>query len=1110
MNVLLVSQCSKRALAETRRIVDQFAERRGTRTWQTAITKQGLQTLHRLLRSRARKNTAVACHWIRGKNNTELLWIVGNGKMFGPDGAVPTDTTRRDVLRSKDENDWHSGEEIRILAGLAALFHDFGKANAAFQKKLSSRKPVADALRHEWVSLRLFEAFVGNDNDEQWLRRLAGCDERAVPSWLDHVTRDGVGTNAPDPFRRLPPLARLVGWLVVTHHRMPNDKKRGKQAMNSKALTRLPLGIRADWCGARLPDGGTERGQQPPDVQACWSFEKGVPTMSAAWQKRVHKYARRALENGRLRDEAWLGKWDAHVLHLARMVLILADHHYSSLVDPSRRVQGSPGFALAANTRRDTGELNQALDEHLIGVEMHTGRIAKALQTLEQALPRIARHKGFTRRSSDKRFRWQDKAFDLATSQRVQSEKHGFFGINMASTGCGKTLANGRIMYALASPRRGARFSIALGLRSLTLQTGDVYRQRLGLGPEALAVLVGGGAVRQLFEVTTREKEELRQGPLLEQSLEERCGMESAAGLLPDNSYVHFEASGDGGPLNEWLNKSRGANALLQAPVLTCTIDHLVGATEGLRGGRQIAPMLRLMTSDLVLDEPDDFGLEDLPALSRLVHWAGLLGSRVLLSSATLPPSLVEGLFEAYLEGRRVYQNNRGVPDLPLNVSVAWIDEFGAQGGEHGDVAAFMEEHSTWAARRVTHLSKHQETRRRAAIVPVGRKGGPTTEEVASELAKTVHGQVLQLHEHNHVRQAELGVRLSVGLVRMANIVPLVETIRAFARIAAPEQTQIHICSYHSQYPLLLRSELERRLDRVLNRKDPAAIFVDESIRPVLRQQPGDNHIFVVFATAVAEVGRDHDYDWAIVEPSSMRSIIQLAGRVRRHRAGTWDAVNLGLLEANVRHLKHGLTKPAFTKPGFEADTFRLEHHSLYELLDAQQLDRIDATARIVERTSAQPTKNLVDLEHDHLRAVMVADQSGSRRRLPVDHWWTSRAHLSGELQRCQPFRDDPRGRDRFYLAYEQGDEAAQLFRFERDGTQTPVSYLVHEHAFVCAPGVHVWQEPQYAAVVEQLSGALGIAPERCAKRFGILDLPARGDEQGWDYHAVLGFRRRG
>ena len=90
MNVLLVSQCDKRALAETRRILDQFAERCGERTWQTPITQAGLDTLRRLLRETARKNTAVACHWIRGQDHSELVWIVGDARRFNTEGAVPT------------------------------------------------------------------------------------------------------------------------------------------------------------------------------------------------------------------------------------------------------------------------------------------------------------------------------------------------------------------------------------------------------------------------------------------------------------------------------------------------------------------------------------------------------------------------------------------------------------------------------------------------------------------------------------------------------------------------------------------------------------------------------------------------------------------------------------------------------------------------------------------------------------------------------------------------------------------------------------------------------------------------------------------------------------
>ncbi|MEW3673974.1 hypothetical protein QOZ77_32700, partial [Pseudomonas aeruginosa] len=73
-----MSQCEKRALSETRRNLDQVAERRGERTWQTPITQAGLDTLRRLLKKSARRNTAVACHWIRGRDHSELLWIVGD------------------------------------------------------------------------------------------------------------------------------------------------------------------------------------------------------------------------------------------------------------------------------------------------------------------------------------------------------------------------------------------------------------------------------------------------------------------------------------------------------------------------------------------------------------------------------------------------------------------------------------------------------------------------------------------------------------------------------------------------------------------------------------------------------------------------------------------------------------------------------------------------------------------------------------------------------------------------------------------------------------------------------------------------------------------------
>ena len=80
MNILLVSQCTKRALTETRRILDQFAERRGDRTWQTPITQQGLDTLRMLLRKTARKTPPWLVIGYAGKTIASCFgsWVIPN------------------------------------------------------------------------------------------------------------------------------------------------------------------------------------------------------------------------------------------------------------------------------------------------------------------------------------------------------------------------------------------------------------------------------------------------------------------------------------------------------------------------------------------------------------------------------------------------------------------------------------------------------------------------------------------------------------------------------------------------------------------------------------------------------------------------------------------------------------------------------------------------------------------------------------------------------------------------------------------------------------------------------------------------------------------------
>ena len=1080
MNVMLISQCRKNALTETRRILDQFAERRGDRTWQTSITQQGLQTLHKMLRKTARRNTAVACHWIRGKGHTELIWVVGDAGRFNAHGAAPTNTTERDVLRRKDENDWHTIEDIRLLVILAALFHDLGKASRAFDKKLRGGKPIADAFRHEWVSLRLLEAFVNGRNDEEWLASLTvDPGKKGFFNGLS-IVRDGLDKRPLSPFESLPPLARMIGWLIVAHHRLPVQMR--EAIINSRVLECLPESIEEQWCGSR-PDAGRK------DIEACWTFMKKDVFDSKSWRREVARVAREILNRRNMLASDWLK--NPYAASLSRLVLMLADHYYSG--EPSRRRYGDPDHPLYANTDRATRELKQRLDEHLIGVAVNAGRVAWTLPGLARQAPRIARHKGFRRRSEDRRFKWQDRAFDLASSVRERAARQGFFGVNMASTGCGKTLANGRILYALADPQLGARFNIALGLRTLTLQTGDACRERLGLGAEDLAVLVGGGAVRALHEHYHESEFEF----------------ESDYDLLPDNMYVHYEGGLEDGPLNRWLRSNVDAQKLLDAPILVCTIDHLIPATENTRGGRQIAPMLRLMTSDLVLDEPDDFGMEDLPALTRLVHCAGMLGGRVLLSSATLPPSLIQGLYAAYLEGRRSFQENRGEPGQPLNICCAWFDEFGAEASEHSREDGFREAHDRFVDKRLRKLSK-AEQRRKAEIKPLPIAPGRDREAVCDELADYLNQYLHELHQQHHNLDPAGRKKVSLGLIRMANIDPLVETARRLYALGARTDCRIHLCVYHSQHPLLVRSGIERRLDRLLNRNDPGALFRDPEIVRVLEVFPETNHIFVVMATAVAEVGRDHDYDWAVVEPSSMRSIIQLAGRVRRHRPGECQSPNLYLLDANVRYLTKGPGEPSFCRPGFEDAQFRLVHHRLTELLTKKQLAVINSAGRIKEAAELHPDKNLVDLEHARLRSLMIESCHGEPvKTKPVSWWWTTPAHLCGELQRKQPFRNDPMGRRRYELLPDE-DNRPQFNRLEKDGTRTPVhENLLHEIHFSTGPRIRFWGEPDYMDALETLAESLDMDPLDCARRFGAVELPAKGADQGWLYHPALGFSRK-
>jgi CRISPR-associated endonuclease/helicase Cas3 len=169
MMVTFVCECEKKALDRTRRVLDAFANRIGSRTWQTVITEDGLDAVKKLLRKTASKNTAVSCHWIRSRSRSDLLWVVGNQDKFNPQGIVPVNYTNGELIMDKiavktesiiantkqqplDQHLFAVGylayclikrvvddDKLAMSVYIAGCLHDIGKIDPQFQSWLGGK-----------------------------------------------------------------------------------------------------------------------------------------------------------------------------------------------------------------------------------------------------------------------------------------------------------------------------------------------------------------------------------------------------------------------------------------------------------------------------------------------------------------------------------------------------------------------------------------------------------------------------------------------------------------------------------------------------------------------------------------------------------------------------------------------------------------------------------------------------------------------------------------------------------------------------------------------------------------------------------------------------------
>jgi CRISPR-associated endonuclease/helicase Cas3 len=287
-----------------------------------------------------------------------------------------------------------------------------------------------------------------------------------------------------------------------------------------------------------------------------------------------------------------------------------------------------------------------------------------------------------------------------------------------------------------------------------------------------------------------------------------------------------------------------------------------------------------------------------------------MLGRKVMISSATIPPDLAEGYFNVYQSGWDVFANMRG---KKTSIGCAWIDEFKTKVKTVKTKEDYKKQHDKYIDKHIENLTK-QPVKRKANIADCSAN--------IDEYFEAIKKAVLEKHKHHHFLDTKTDKKISIGVVRMANINPCVDLTKDLLKNISTEETEIKTMAYHSRQVLLMRHAQEKYLDKILKRgKDwEANILEDKVIRNHIDNSEAKNIIFVLVATPVEEVGRDHDFDWAVIEPSSYRSFIQLAGRVLRHRDKEVIEPNIAIMKYNYRALKTGGKKIAFKWPGYQND----------------------------------------------------------------------------------------------------------------------------------------------------------------------------------------------
>jgi CRISPR-associated endonuclease/helicase Cas3 len=983
MNIILVSECTKNAAKYSRRILSKYARHVGRRTWIASITKEGLAYLEQELLHVANKNTAIACHYITRRTEIHLAWVVGSHKKFDSEGNFAFRFTENKDEKYRIELSNTSRQTIKFfsyLNKLAGLFHDVGKNFYYFQAKLIERKKgraSGDPIRHEYLSFLCFFYFFDLKKEtytEQLIGLKKNTDEVELPQLQSFLS------NKKDVFHKLFSqsqrkfiLIKVVSHLILSHHRLIDGRiKSGTIQLEDKKTYFNTIYDEIN-------------NNEKRKIFKCYQQHHFV-LLDEKWKKQLHYIVENLI--------TLLGNKDNHLVELIkdeslflsvshyilRPALIMADQRVSarqSKVKEEKRIAKSYTQQTALANLKE-GNNNQNLLEHLVWVGQQSFKNNTLLwhsifsrkrfycvDASEKTLRPIAK--------SLSQFQWQNAAVN-AIKKIDKTQSFAFFGVVMAKTGAGKTRANAKIMAALNTEMR---FSTLLGLRTLTLQTLDEYTQHLGVKKQHVIGVIGDENSRALHEFDKQQ----------EQS--------TLTALLEDEENINiserfFNAVDTPFPEELCFSNQRDTklDTIIKIPILVATIDYMIQGIEASRSSKTRF-LTRLMTSDLIIDEIDSYNQNDLMAIHKLIYLVGFYGKKVIISSATLPEGLIDSFYFAYSTGYQRFKQYADKENMPIYIGLFTHFEALNQVKEERNnanamIPPFIDDF--YAA------IQKEDVKRRATVLDLqaylhqGLTSNDPQHEKLAPLYNDLFVAAQNVHEKNH--SVIDGIQISTGLIKFNNTVDAFNCARYLFNAPDLEQsTVVKIECYHARHFPIRRNYTEKVLSELLNRKKSNGFKHLAIVKNAIKEAKNKHKrqiIFLVVSTTIIEIGRDFDFDWGIIEPSSHWSIVQTVGRILRHRnkQGCDNVVLLSHSMKAVRGTEN--SKGYYAKPGPEQekkndDSYSLakqdKNKSVEELFEYEALsEKIDASITL-KQTAGNPIKTL---ENKHIQCFKENKEKGS------------------------------------------------------------------------------------------------------------------------------------